>query len=117
MNPWRIGHDAERRAASFLEGRGMEILAENYRIPGAEIDLIAQDGLYLVFVEVKARSSAFFGLPRETVTLAKQARICRAALRYMAEQNRMEAYVRFDVVEVMADRVSYFPNAFEAAAP
>lgn len=58
-----FGQEAEKRAADFLEKKGYEILARNYRFLKAEIDLIAHYQNTLVIVEVKARSSSFFGAP------------------------------------------------------
>nr|HML48014.1 YraN family protein [Clostridia bacterium] len=71
MTRQALGREAERRAEAFLRDKGMEILARNYRIREAEIDLIARDGTYVVFVEVKARSDIAYGWPREAVDARK----------------------------------------------
>ncbi|MDH7571248.1 MAG: YraN family protein, partial [Armatimonadota bacterium] len=66
-----------------------------------EVDLVAEEGEHLVFVEVKARTSLNRGLPREAVDQRKQRRVQRAACCYAAEQGDLRPW-RFDVVEVVA---------------
>ncbi|MEG0766606.1 MAG: YraN family protein [Clostridia bacterium] len=114
MTSRAVGVRGEEIAAAYLQSRGFLLLAAHYQIRGAEIDLIAQDGAYRVFVEVKYRTDTHFSMPREAVTCAKQRRICRAALRWLTEQGRTEDYVRFDVVEVTPMGVTHWPNAFDA---
>ena len=114
MTRQALGREAERRAEAFLREKGMEILARNWRIREAEIDLIARDGAYLVFVEVKARSSAAYGQPRVAVNARKRRRIALAAACYLQEQNCADAFARFDVVEVLNGRIAHWPNAFDA---
>src|SRR2546428_6795733 len=74
-----LGEEGERAAARFLEARGYRILERNYRTRRGEIDLIAEDGRMLVFVEVKVRLDDRFGGPAAAITRAKQARIARLA--------------------------------------
>lgn len=107
------GNLAENRAVSFLEAEGFMILARNYAIRGAEVDIVAQEGDFFVFVEVKARKTAQFSTPRESVTLAKRRRICVAATRWLQEKGLMEANIRFDVVEVLGDRPALLRAAFD----
>ena len=109
-----LGREAERRAEAFLREKGMEILARNYRIREAEIDLIVRDGDYVVFVEVKARSGTAYGWPREAVNAQKQRRIVLAAASYLQERQWTEAFARFDVIEVLGERIVHWPHAFEA---
>ena len=73
------GSRYEKLAARYLEQKGMDILELNYRCRTGEIDIIARDGEYLVFVEVKYRSGASFGDPSEAVTAKKQERIRKTA--------------------------------------
>ncbi len=75
----RLGEEGERAAKAFLLACGYRILHENYSTPLGEIDLIAQEGDVVVFVEVKARASRAFGPPQSSVTLAKQRQIVKAA--------------------------------------
>src|SRR2546427_11918336 len=79
-----LGKEGERVAAQFLEARGYRILERNYRTRRGEIDLIAEDGRILVFVEVKVRLDDRFGGPAAAITRAKQARIARLAQQYLA---------------------------------
>ena len=110
----RVGEDA---AVRYLEQQGYLILERNFRLRIGEVDIIARDGAYLVFIEVKTRRSNIFGSPFEAVNQRKQQRIARVALAYTARQ-RLEVPVRFDVAAVHlaggAVRVELLKNAFEA---
>ncbi len=90
----------EEHAARYLVSRGYRILERNYRTPRGEIDIVAERGDALCFIEVKTRSSDEFGEPREAVTTWKQRRIVRAAAAYLSAKERRERATRFDVVEV-----------------
>ncbi len=86
-------------AARFLREKGYTILSSNYRSRFGEIDIIATDGPYIVFVEVKARSDNSMLMPREAVTPDKQQKILRTAALYIrAYPSNLQP--RFDVVEV-----------------
>lgn len=78
-----IGAQKEQLAADFLRRHGYVILDANYRCRQGEIDLIARESGYLVFVEVKYRSGHTFGSPEEAVDQRKQKRICYAARKYL----------------------------------
>lgn len=106
------GVAGETQAAELLAAQGMEILARNFTIRGGEIDLIARDGAYIVFIEVKKRTSAYAGLGREAVNLQKQRRICRAAMQYLVKNALTQSYVRFDVVEIQNETLTHIKNAF-----
>ena len=97
LNIAKIG---ESLAVEHLKARGCEILAQNYRVRRGEIDLIARDGEFIVFVEVKTRRSLRFGLPQAAVTLQKQRQISKVALAYLQAQNLMDAPCRFDVIAI-----------------
>jgi putative endonuclease len=84
-------------AALFLTARGLTIVARNFRTRRGEIDLIAQDGATLVFVEVRLRRSPSFGGAGASITAAKGARLKAAALAYLAAIGR-EAPCRFDAI-------------------
>lgn len=111
-----FGAAGEGRVRLYLRLRGYKILQSNYKIRGGEIDIIAQRGKYLCFVEVKARASGGMGAPAEYVTAAKQRRIIKAAYSYLC-RNKIELMPRFDVAEVVAGkgfmRVNYIKSAFE----
>lgn len=95
-----LGGRGEEAAKAYLQALGYRILLENYTTPAGEVDLIAQDGEVLVFIEVKARSSARYGPPEAAVTPWKQRQIVRAAELYLAKAGLKEAACRFDVVAV-----------------
>jgi putative endonuclease len=95
-----LGAEGERAAKAFLRAKGYRILRENYRTPLGEIDLIAREGEVVVFVEVKARTSATFGPPQSSVTLAKQRQIVKTAGLFLEQEGLGEVACRFDVVAV-----------------
>ncbi len=99
-----LGAHGEELAAEFLCAAGMEIVARNWRCRYGELDLIARDGDVTAFVEVKTRSGLGYGTPAESVTFAKQQRIRRLALLWLAEQDGPWRRIRFDVVSVLAVR-------------
>lgn len=94
----------------------MVVLDRNYTYNHGEIDIVAKDGDVLVFVEVKVRRSAKFGMPEESVTPSKQALIRRTAEGYVQEKNLAEISCRFDVVAIQMEhgntRLVHYKNAF-----
>lgn len=94
------GAAGEVLAARYLRDQGYELLGANYRTRFGEIDIIATDGTYIVFVEVKTRAQNSFYTPREAVTAAKQRRIVKTALLFLA-QHPTPLQPRFDVIEVI----------------
>ena len=113
MNTRAIGKTAEDQVTHYLEECGMTILARNYAIRSGEIDIIARDGAYFVFIEVKSRSYTDYGQPSEAVTRAKQKRIMRAAEIWLVKNDCFDELVRFDVVEVLNGRITHWPDAFQ----
>lgn len=109
------GAEAEQAAADYLAGRGLRLVARNYRCRGGEIDLVMRDGATLVFVEVRARGGMGFGGAAASITGAKQARIILAAQHYL-QRHRLDAPCRFDAVLVQGGRLEWLPGAFEASA-
>ena len=108
-------------AARFLREKGYTILSSNYRSRFGEIDIIATDGRYIVFVEVKARSDNSMLMPREAVTPDKQQKILRTAALYIrAYPSNLQP--RFDVVEVWSSdedpmtplQIDHLISAYEA---
>ncbi len=95
-----LGRLAEICAARYLERNGYRIICRNYRSRRGEIDIIARNGSYLVFVEVRSKSSNRFGSPAESVTQAKQHKLRLTAEKYMQENNLEDVDCRFDLVEV-----------------
>ena len=109
-----IGQKAEQLAEAFLKRKGIGIIARNYHCRQGELDLIGWDGQVLVFVEVKARADDGCGYPGEALTFWKQRRICRTASVFcMREGILQNTSVRFDVVEIMGNRIRHIENAFQ----
>lgn len=94
-----------------MKKRGYKILATNYRTPFGEADIVARDGETVVFCEVKARLSDAFGTAAEAVGPDKRRRYGQIA-RYFQMRAGAECNVRFDVLEVYADCVGHFEDAF-----
>ncbi len=112
-NKREVGGRAEAYACEYLARQGMEILERNYRNRYGEVDLIGRQDGYLVFVEVKYRSSLDKGLPQEAVGLKKQRRICAVADFYRAMHGvPLSAPIRYDVVAVSQGKVDWIRNAF-----
>jgi len=97
-----LGDAGERAAAEYLEAKGYRVLHRNYRFGKGEIDLIARTGGTIVFVEVKTRSTASYGEPKEAVTPEKVRRIRRVASAWLAERRIGECDCRFDVIAVFS---------------
>lgn len=113
MNKREIGSRSERSVGEYLTRQGYEILQYNFRCRSSEIDIVAREGRYLVFVEVKWRSSGRNGAPEDSVDARKQKRILRAALYYMVRFRVPEGTpVRFDVAAVEHGKVHLIRSAF-----
>jgi putative endonuclease len=110
----KAGSEGENLAAEFLRNKGFEILARNYRYKHAEIDLIVRKENWLLFVEVKTRSSSSFGEPEAFVDTRKVAKILEGAEQYIYEKD-WNGNIRFDVVSVktgMRPEIVHFEDAF-----
>ena len=94
------GKAGEELAVHFLERNGLRILERNYRFDHGEIDIIAEEGEELVFVEVKTRLSATFGPPEEAVTEEKQKKVLATADGYLFERSIDDRPCRFDVIAI-----------------
>ena len=114
-----IGESGEEYTVKFLQKNKYKIVARNYSKRYGEIDIIAENDEFLVFVEVKTRHENSLTMPSDSVDKRKQQRIIKTASAYLAE-NETEKYCRFDVSEVFvkADNlklvsINYIKNAFE----
>ncbi len=94
------GNKGEDLACQHLKKQGYKILGRNYRIRGGEIDIIAQDQKYLVFVEVKTRWSHEYGLPIEAMTKWKIKNLLKTAQFYLQKINWGDKPYRLDFVSV-----------------
>lgn len=112
-NKRAVGSRYEAEAAAFLKSQGYTVLEQNYRDRLGEIDIVAREGRYLVFVEVKYRSAAEKGYALEAVDHRKQRRICRVADYYRyARGLGDETSVRYDVVGIQGSEIQWIQNAF-----
>jgi len=91
----------EEHAALYLQSQGYRIVHRNYRTATGEIDIVAHHAGVLVFVEVKARSSARFGPGYLAVNAAKQNKLRSQALLYVQNERKQSAPLRFDVVSIL----------------
>lgn len=116
MNKHAAGLRGQAEAEAFLTARGGEILARNYRTRTGEIDIIVRDGEYIAFVEVKFRAGLSHGFPAEAVGSAKQKKIIRTALHFIAAKGLDNQDFRFDVIEILEQNgrrhLNYIENAF-----
>ena len=117
LNAHARGVLGEVRAEQELTRKGYRIVARNVAVRGAEIDLVALDGSVLVFVEVKLRRGGRAETGREAVTPAKQRRISKGALEFMAQRGLMDRQARFDVIEIQGADVTHIVNAFPYQGP
>lgn len=114
-NQRQVGSAYEKKAAEYLTGQGFRILEQNFYSRYGEIDIIAKDGRYLVFIEVKYRRNSSCGNPLEAVTAKKQKRICRTAFYYCTKMGYGDrAPCRFDVVAIEGEQeIIHIKNAFD----
>lgn len=115
----RNGTAGEDYACKLIESRGGQVLCRNYTSRGGEIDIIARQGRYLIFAEVKTRAAAAMVSPLESVTPAKQRRLIRTAVQFMMT-HRSALQPRFDVIALTTNgctgeiiRSEYIENAFD----
>ena len=109
------GQQAEQSAEDHLGRAGLATLARNWRARGGELDLVMREGEVLVFVEVRARSSAAYGGALSSITATKQKRVIHAARQFlMRHPEHAEREARFDVVSFEADgKLAWLKAAFE----
>ena len=110
------GEQAEQVAARYLQHEGLILIERNYRCRFGEIDLVMQDGVTLVFIEVRLRSNEEYGGAAASIDARKQQRIIRTAQQYLSGLSRTPP-CRFDAVlldETRANRIQWLKNAFDA---
>lgn len=95
------GKRSEIIAADYLKNKGYKILQTNYKNKIGEIDVIAQDKNYIVFVEVKARLSQKFGHPLDAIDEKKQQKIHAIASLYLVEKRKYGKPCRFDAISIL----------------
>lgn len=111
------GADGERAAARFLEKEGYTILKQNYKVSGAEVDVIAHKDETIVFIEVKTRGTNDYGMPEEFVDRRKRNKMIRAAKIFTADELYVQFYVRFDIISILYKtddvEITHIQHAFE----
>ncbi|MHB8092544.1 MAG: YraN family protein [Syntrophales bacterium] len=114
-----VGKRGEELAAVYLAKVGYRIIERNYRCIFGEIDIVAEEGGSIVFIEVKSRRSIAYGDPQLAVGARKQKKISMVALNYIEEKHQHSRNARFDVVAVKilpaGTTIELIKNAFELA--
>jgi len=115
-----LGKKGENIAFHLLKGKGLEIRERNWRFGKDEIDIIVETDQFIVFVEVKTRSSSKYGEPEESVTDRKQQFLIRAADEYM-NQIESNKEVRFDIISIVIEsnkqKIRHIEDAFYPTLP
>jgi putative endonuclease len=114
-----LGKSGENLAVRELTSRGYAILERRYRTEHGEIDIVAEHGGTLVFVEVRARTTAEFGRAAETVDDRKKRKVSAMAAEYLARHRISNRPCRFDVVAIdgaedPTPEITVYPDAFDA---
>ena len=113
MNTHQTGSAAEDAAVRFLTEQGYQILDRNYRFHHTEIDIIAKEKDYLVFIEVKYRKTAAAQHPLAAVGQEKQKKISVTALHYLQTHHTgLSVPCRFDVLAFLGNDAKLIRNAF-----
>ena len=114
-NKRQVGTEKENLAAEYLKKKGYFIIEKNYRVRQGEIDLIARDGMCIVFVEVKYRANGRSGDALEAVTGAKIRQISKTAHFYLNQKKISidNTPIRFDVIGINGDSITHVENAFD----
>lgn len=112
QNSRRTGTDYEQAVGYYLEQQGYCILEFNYRCRQGEIDIVAKDGSYLVFCEVKYRKNKSMGSPLEAVDQKKQRIIYQCASYYLSTHGNRNEPCRFDVIGIQGKKIMHIKNAF-----
>jgi putative endonuclease len=111
----QTGRRGEEIAASHLAGKGYKIIDRNWHCPSGELDIVAEKGGTLVFVEVRTRRGHRFGLAEESITPSKQARLIELAQTYLQETSAGDLSWQIDVVAVQLGaglpQVNHIENA------
>lgn len=115
MNKRLLGDFEEGIACEFLKKNGYVVLERNFRCKIGEIDIVASNEDYLVFVEVKYRKNNQYGEPEYAINKAKQNKIYKVAQFYMLKKGiSMDTPVRFDAITITGNNIHIIKNAFGA---
>ena len=109
-----LGKKGEELAIDYLQDNGYVIIEKNYRFKKAEVDVIAQKEGVLVAIEVKTRSSNYFGNPQDFVNPKKIKLLVMAIDNYVIEKD-LDVEVRFDIIAVLKNKDTYKIHHIEDA--
>ena len=104
MKRKELGDIGEELARKFLKKKGYRIRETNFRCREGEIDIIAEQKGYLVFIEVRTKTGSSFGSPEESVTTAKKEKLIASALAYMSSHKDLPDNWRIDFVGIELDQ-------------
>ena len=110
----KLGNIGETIAVEYLKNKGYKVLSQNWRYKKYEIDIIADNDEFLIFVEVKTRTSDVWGNPEDAVSESKIRKIVEAA-DYYAKENNICKPIRFDVIAVLQKGKTYEVRHFDDA--
>jgi len=108
-----LGLNGEIMAQQYLKKQKYKLLEKNYRCPMGELDIISKDKDTIVFIEVKTRTSQKYGLPCEAVNFTKRQKIEKSAKYYLNLHNMNNCNARFDVIEILDNKINHIINAWE----
>ena len=113
-----LGKHGEDLAHRYLRRNGFTVVARNWRPPqgGGEIDIVAWDGEWLVFVEVKTRAADSLSAPERAIDDEKMIALRRAARDYIRRSGAEESQVRFDAISITGRKLEYLRDAFSENA-
>lgn len=110
-----LGKQGEQLAIEFLQKNGYSILEQNYRYRKAEVDIIAQKKDELIAIEVKTRSTNYFGDPHEFVN-KKKIQLVTEAIDHYIQQKDLDVEVRFDIISILKSgnnfKIEHIEDAF-----
>lgn len=110
-----LGKKGEQEAQDYLLTKGYKIIETNYHFQKAEIDIIAQKENTLICVEVKTRSSSYFGNPQDFIG-QKKIKLLVKAMDYYVIDNNLDVEVRFDIIAILKENnkteIEHLKDAF-----
>ncbi|MDH5561526.1 MAG: YraN family protein [Deltaproteobacteria bacterium] len=118
MSDAELGRKGEKEACDYLIGIGYQIFRQNYRCQLGEVDIIALDAEYIVFIEVKTRRESHLGInPLLSVTQSKSDKIIQLCKHFLSETQMINLQPRFDVIGIVVHKnatltLEHIKNAF-----
>lgn len=105
-----FGRSGENIAEKYLLNNNYEIIKKNFFCRQGEIDIIAKNNEYIIFIEVKSRSGVLYGNPAEAVGGVKKKHLFNVAKYYLFKNGLEDSYIRFDVIEVLLSKGRFEVN-------